>query len=418
MSSISIRNLRKVSQVVFVCLIAVLPWIDGFRLDLAEGYFVVVGQKFAVNQLFLLVAAFVFSLLVLALFARTFGRLFCGWLCPQTLWSEFGGTIVTRINKYRKMKLAAQRKTKLLVHIVIRLLVAIPLIWLFYSIIVSYFISPAKMLQWFKEGLPLWFILLGVKFSVIGLIDLVIIRHSFCHSICPYGLLQKFSQKNKVLKVTFRPEQCVDCNLCDLACPMDIYPRGVTRKDSCISCQECIVACGTRAEKYRQKNRQFGTENCLTMTFKPYEVREKEKVDKISIGLIALSSIMLAVIITTIILDNGLSYKITGMSSSDVVTERTDEGKQRFGQKYLIEIDNHHHENKHLVLKVRDQQDQLNFTSSPSEIEINGNSSWKDEIVIFIDTTGVHPGRYIIWIDMYADGEVVKSLKSVFYYQP
>lgn len=418
MSSIMIRRFRRLTQSFFLLILAILPWVDGLRMDLVDGYFVIMKQQFPVNQLFLLVVAFVLSIALLALFARTFGRLFCGWACPQTFWSEFGGTIVERISKWKKMKVSSQRKVKLLMNILLRLTIAVPFIWLFYSMLVSYFISPDKMLLWLKEGPPLWFTLLGVKFSVVAFIDLVIIRHSFCHSICPYGLLQKVSQKNKVLKVTFNPDQCVDCNLCDMVCPMDLYPRGITPKDSCISCQECVVACGTRAEKYQQQNKNFGTENCLAMTFKPHEPTLREKFDGLSIGLLTLSLVMLGVIVTTVAMDSGLNFKVSVMSSTPATTEIANGGETLFGQSYFLEVDNHSHENESFDIKVRDQEGELALTAVPNTIDLKAKSSWDDELTILLETTEVNPGRYIIWVDIYSNGEVVESLKSVFYYQP
>lgn len=418
MSSIMIRRLRRVTQLFALILLAIIPWIDGFRMDLADGYFVILGRQFPVNQLFLLVVAFVLSVVLLALFARTFGRLFCGWACPQTFWSEFGGTIVERMKKWKKMKRFSDRKLKLTINILIRVVFAVPLIWLFYSILVSYFVSPSKIVVWFSEGPPIWFVFLGIKFSVVAFIDLLIIRHSFCHSICPYGLIQKFSQKNKVLKVTFNPDQCVDCNLCDMACPMDLYPRGITPKDSCISCQECVVACGTRAEKYKEQKRDFGTENCLAMTFKPHEPTLKEKFDGVSIGLLTVSLIMTAIIVGTVLLDDGLSIKMAAATSSESITEIANNGEQLFGQHYSFEIENHSQEDRDFTIKVHDQFEQLTFSTVPESVEVAANSSWKDQLVIFIDTEGVEPGRFIIWVDVYSNGEVVDSLKSVFYYQP
>lgn len=422
MSTIWIRRFRRVSQTLSLLLLISMPWLDIFRLDLTGGYFVIAGKSFLVSQMFLLIVTFAFAMTILALFARTMGRLFCGWLCPQTMWSEFGGSILDRFSKFRKMKKSGSRKTKLLIAILTRLFIAVPAMWIFYTILVSYFISPASIIGWYTgDGLPAWYVALGAKFAAVAFVDLLIIRHSFCSSLCPYGLMQKAVQKNKVYKVTFDPDACIDCNLCDQACPMDLYPRAVTPKDSCISCQQCVVACGTRAEKFREKKMDYGTENCLSMTFKPYEPTLKEKFDKVSFGFLSFSLVLASIFALVVILDNGLSFKITPITAAQAFAQEDETPvpeEELYFRDYELEIANATEEPKEFTFDVRSETEGLSFVTRPEKVVVDPTSEWNEQVEIGLMTDGVDHGRFIIWVDVYSQGEVVESLKSVFYYQP
>ncbi|MGO4888441.1 4Fe-4S binding protein [Anaerobacillus sp. MEB173] len=422
MSTIWIRRFRRSTQLLSLLLLTLMPWLDIFRLDLAGGYFVIAGKSFLISQLFLLILAFGIALTILALFARTMGRLFCGWLCPQTTWSELGGKIVERISKYKKIKNPSSKKTKLLINIITRLLIAVPLMWLFYTVLVSYFISPEKIVAWYThEGLPMWYVALGAKFSVLAFIDLVVIRHSYCQSLCPYGLMQKVVQKNKVFKVTFNPDACIDCNLCDQACPMDLYPRSITPKDSCISCQQCVVACGTRAEKFQEKKMDYGTENCLSMSFKPYEPTLREKFDKVSFGFLSLAVALATIFTVVIVLDNGLDVKITPITATQAFAQEGEEQVVEddvYYREYQLKIANTTSEEKEFSFEIRSEVEGLSFVTVPEKVTVSPTSEWEEEIEIGLFTNEVNHGRFIIWVDVYSQGEVVESIKSVFYYQP
>lgn len=418
MSTIKIRYFRRITQSMSLMLLVLLPWIDGFRFDLAEGQFFLAGKMFSVGQLYVVIIAFIGSLLVLALFARTFGRLFCGYLCPQTTWSEVGDKIVAQINKYKKMKKPSTKKTRLLGNIIARLIIAVPLIWIFYTILCTYFVAPKEVIQWFTEGsAPIWYIVLGAKFSVAAFLDLIIIRHSFCNTACPYGLLQKVVQKNKVLKVTFNPSACIDCDLCTKACLMGLKPRELTKQDSCISCQECVVACGTRAEKFEAKGMSYGTENCLAMTFKPRDPSLKEKFDGVSVGFLAGALVFLLAFIGSIALDSGLSFNLAANSSGTVHAESL-EGDS-FKQGYTLDIGNRTEEDKIFAVQVRSQDPAIRLVASPEQIKVKSMDEIQQTIVVSLSNQDhVQPNRYVIWIDILSSEEVVESIKTVFYYQP
>ncbi|WP_374724680.1 4Fe-4S binding protein [Calidifontibacillus erzurumensis] len=421
MGTIKIRYSRRVTQLLALAIFTILPWIDGFRFEFGNGYFVILGKTFMLGQMYLLVLAFAISLLVLALFARTFGRLFCGWACGQTTWSEFGDSIVKRIEKYKRMRKPSAKKTKLLIDIILRMLIGIVFIWAFFTVICSYFVGPDEIIRWFKEGPSIWFWVLGTKFMVVAFIDLIVIRHSFCNTACPYGLLQKVVQKNKVLKVTFNPDACIDCDMCTKACLMGLKPRYLTKQDSCISCQECVVACGVRAEKFQAKGMSYGTENCLAMTFEPRDPSLKEKFDTLSYSFLGGAVVLSIVFAIGIYLDNGLNFNLKPVTANVAEASINDstEVTAEYSRLYDFEIANRTEETKTFSLQVRSQNPSLKLAIEPSTIKMESRKEEIKEIEIsLLNKEDIQPSRYIIWVDVYENEEVVESIKSVFYYQP
>lgn len=422
MGTVKIRYYRRFTQLLALAVFTIFPWIDGFRFEFGNGYFVILGKTFMLGQLYLLVLAFAISLFILALFARTFGRLFCGWACGQTTWSEYGDSIVKRIAKFKKMRQPSMKKTKLFLDIIIRMLIGVVFIWAFFTVLCSYFVGPDEIIRWFNEGPSIWYWVLGTKFTVVAFIDLIVIRHSFCNTACPYGLLQKVVQKDKVLKVTFNPDACIDCDLCTKACLMSLKPRQLTKQDSCISCQECVVACGVRAEKFQAKGIGYGTENCLAMTFEPREETLKEKFDSLSYGFLGGAFVLSAVFAIGMYLDSGLNFNLKPVTSNVAEASKIASNPvptDIYSRTYTSAITNRTDSKKAFTFEVRSENPNLKLALEPKTITVESRNEVTKEVeVSLLNKAEIQPSRYIIWVDIYDSGEVVESIKSVFYYQP
>lgn len=243
-------------------------------LNVLERKFVIFGQIFWPEDFFLFVLAMLIGVIFVAVFTVAFGRLFCGWICPQTIFMEH---VFRRIeywidgdrNQQLRLKRMAWngekiRKRLLKNGIFYAMSLVIANFFLMYIIgrqewwtIVSD--DPRNHLS----GLSGMLIFSGVFFFVFAWF-----REQACIIVCPYGRLQgALLDRNSVViaydylrgekRSKFRKNEdrasagkgdCIDCNQCVDVCPTGIDIRNGTQLE-CINCTACIDACDNIMDK-------------------------------------------------------------------------------------------------------------------------------------------------------------------------
>lgn len=234
-------------------------------LNFLERRFVLFGQPFWPQDFYILVFVFLSTLVALAAFTVAFGRLFCGWICPQTIFQEF---VFRKIEYWidgdsaqaRALDKAPLTGKKLQKRILKHTLFVV------YSIVMGhwflmYIIGYPAVRSWVAEG-PLAHLpgTLGMlAFSGAYYLVFTRFREQVCIVACPYGRLQgvlldnnsiviayDFSRgepRGKLRKGVERTEgDCIDCYQCVQVCPTGIDIRNGTQLE-CINCTLCIDAC-------------------------------------------------------------------------------------------------------------------------------------------------------------------------------
>jgi cytochrome c oxidase accessory protein FixG len=253
------RRLRWWANAILIALLFAVPWIRSageplVLLDVPARKFHVFGLVIFPQELYflwLLLAA-----LALALFFTTalLGRLWCGWACPQTVFTDVFAAVARRIQGWRGAqpparvalwRRAATHATWLL------------LAWLIGFHLVGYFRSPYDLLgTLFCEGrlYPTTFAF-HLAITALCYLDFAVVRQTFCKFLCPYARFQGvlFDRDTLVIgydarrgeprgkKGTTRGD-CVDCGLCVAVCPTGIDIRNGLQLE-CIACTQCIDAC-------------------------------------------------------------------------------------------------------------------------------------------------------------------------------
>jgi len=226
------HRLRRALQLATSLLLLAAPFLGLLRVDLLDRKLVVFGARFAFSEFAILYAVLIVSMFVLFMGALIHGRLWCGWMCPQTTLSELTGFFQRKFLKGRTPK----NSGKLLAHaatIAVAMLVAASL--------VSYFLAPS---QYSSPPLAAW-VLWGIASTLLSA-DLLVVRHRFCVGICPYGILQGVVQDPNTLGVVFdlqRANACIDCSACVRSCPTGFDIRGGSFDMKCISCGDCADSC-------------------------------------------------------------------------------------------------------------------------------------------------------------------------------
>jgi cytochrome c oxidase accessory protein FixG len=281
----------------FLLFFFTLPFIkvDGEQFllfNVLERKFVLFGLLFTPQDFHLFVLAMLTFIVFIILFTVVFGRLFCGWVCPQTVFMEM---IFRRIEYWIEGDAGEQRRLdngpwtaekirkKALKHTIIY-----GLALLFTNFFLAYLISMDEVLKIIREpisqhwgGFAAMLVFSGIFYGVFARL-----REQVCTTICPYGRLQSVllvkdsivvaydhvrgEPRTKLKKEKPRPVEyadpvvamqasigggtaqikqpalkigdCIDCKLCVHVCPTGIDIRNGTQLE-CVNCTACIDAC-------------------------------------------------------------------------------------------------------------------------------------------------------------------------------
>jgi len=264
------RRLRWGADAILIAILVAIPWvrIGGeplVLLDLPGRRFHVFGLTIFPQELYFLWLILALLAVSLFFFTALAGRLWCGWACPQTVFTDVFAAIARAIEGWgrsgRPRHVAVWRRA--LTH----------LVWLVASAaigfhLVAYFVSPyallAEMRAFALSPTALGFLLFA---TALCYLDFVVVRQTFCKFLCPYARFQSVLFDRDTLIVAYDPVRgeprgkagtvtgdCVDCGLCVRVCPTGIDIRQGMQLE-CIACTQCIDACdGVMAKLGRAAN--------------------------------------------------------------------------------------------------------------------------------------------------------------------
>jgi cytochrome c oxidase accessory protein FixG len=272
-------NYRNYTSYLLLSLFFGLPFVtinnNPFLLiNVIDRKFFIVGQPFYLQDFFILALGAVTSVIFVMLFTVVFGRIFCGWLCPQTLFMEM---IFRKIeywiegDRNKQMKLDRQewnaekirkKGMKWSAFILISLIIS--------HFMFMYIVGYEKVFRIMSEGPAehsLKFIVM-LSFTAFFYFTFAWLREQVCTLVCPYGRLQGVLIDKQTINVYYdfkRGENrskwrndedrkavnkgdCIDCQQCVVVCPTGIDIRNGQQLE-CINCTACIDACDEVMEK-------------------------------------------------------------------------------------------------------------------------------------------------------------------------
>jgi polyferredoxin len=228
-------------------LLLLIPWfcVDGnslLRIDIPNLSLYFFGQTLRIEELYLVLLFSLLLTLGFLLMTMILGRVWCGWLCPQTTLSDLAEWFAIRLGLQNKKKQPKERPIQKIVlqltYLFLAFLVSANLLW--------YFIEPRDFFAKLTSGqlhYATWICLLLV--ALIIYLDLALIRRLMCSDFCPYGRFQTTLADQSTLTLHLPPEEldrCIECNSCVRACPMEIDIRRGYQIE-CINCGRCLDAC-------------------------------------------------------------------------------------------------------------------------------------------------------------------------------
>ncbi len=268
-------NYRKITSYLFLTLLFGLPHIkykgEPFILfNILERKFIIFGGIFWPQDFYLFAIASIVGLVFIILFTIIFGRIFCGWVCPQTIFMEM---VFRRIeyliegdyNHQKKLNSQPWNKEK-----ITKRLLKQSIFWLISFFIantfLAYIIGKDELwrIQTDPNGVHYGGLIAIVIFTTVFYLVFARLREQVCTTICPYGRLQGVLLDQNTMVVAYdnirgegrakfkknedRKENgkgdCIDCHLCVSVCPTGIDIRNGTQLE-CINCTACIDECNT-----------------------------------------------------------------------------------------------------------------------------------------------------------------------------
>jgi polyferredoxin len=235
---------RRALQVLVAVLLAALPLTNGLRLDLRRGEFYFAWHRMAAHDLFLLFWVSMLGVSLLSAVSFLYGRLWCGWVCPQTLASDFADSLRARLDKAFKTRPGRPR------FLLSRSVWALGVLAVSLAggvVLACYWLAPPEVFRAARAPWRDWAAGLAVYLTAGALAaDMLWLRRKFCSHLCPYGPLMSVVGDRNTLAVRFldeRQDDCIGCHKCETDCPMGIDIKQGVGQHSCIGCGECIDSC-------------------------------------------------------------------------------------------------------------------------------------------------------------------------------
>jgi cytochrome c oxidase accessory protein FixG len=239
------HRLRRISGALLLSILIGLPFLrihgeSALRFDVPTLRLLFFGTAIWMQDFFIVLNAVIF-LTFLVLFTTTvFGRVWCGWLCPQTVLVDATSFMDATRKRGPSARLAAA-------------VVAGGISSVIAASLIGYFVSPYDLPLLLRTGGSALPIIVGtwVALTIILFLDLVALRRGFCATVCPYAKMQSVLFDDRTLVVAFdhrRAQECKECLACVTACPVEIDIRQGTNA-ACIHCAECVDACTERMAK-------------------------------------------------------------------------------------------------------------------------------------------------------------------------
>lgn len=273
------HRLRVIVAIALLAVLFLVPFIEVnghpfMLLDLLGRKFILFGIAFGPHDFHLFVLTIIGLIISIFLFTVVYGRLFCGWVCPQTIFMEMVFRKVEYLiegdaNKQRALNKAPWTGSKIfkktLKHGIFFILA-----FAIANALLAWVIGVDSLFELISKPISEVFgrFMAMMIFTGVTYFMGAYFREQVCTIICPYGRLQgvmldpdsivihydhvRGEPRGKIRKgMEQNNGDCIDCNLCVDVCPTGIDIRNGTQLE-CINCTACIDACDTVMTKIKR----------------------------------------------------------------------------------------------------------------------------------------------------------------------
>lgn len=422
-------NLRSKLSYIYLIIFFGLPFIKLkgeplFMMNLLERKFILFGMIFWPQDFFIFGLGMLIFIVFIALFTVIYGRVFCGWACPQTIFMEM---IFRRIEywidgdaNYQKALKAApltgnkiwKRTAKYTLFVLISYLIA--------NTLLAYLISIDEVFDFYKNpslhkgGLTALIIFTGVFFFVYSWF-----REQVCLIVCPYGRMQGvLLDKNSIVVaydyVRGEPRQkfhknetrttgdCIDCGLCVKVCPTGIDIRNGTQLE-CVNCTACIDVCDDMMDKVHLPKGliRFDSENGIVNKVKlAFTTRMK-----------AYTAVLCVLIgIEVFLLVTRSDYDATILRAKGMLYQ--EQPNNEVSNLYTIKLVNKTRDSFPVTLKVENMDAHIQIVGLG--LNVKKESVTEGGFFVYLDKKNIQKRKTELEIGVYSNNKRIKKVKTNF----
>lgn len=397
-------------------------------INIIERKFVIFGQIFWPQDLHIFALGMIVFILFVTVFTIAFGRLFCGWVCPQTIFMEM---VFRRIEywiegDWKQQQLLA--KSSWTVEKVFKTIAKQGLFWLISFLIANTFLA---YIIGYKE---LFHIISDNPANHIGGLSSIVIfttifylvfskfREQVCTVVCPYGRLQDVLLDKKSLVVAYdfvRGENrakfkkgedristnkgdCIDCHQCVNVCPTGIDIRNGTQLE-CVNCTACIDACDFMMEK-------VGLEKGL-IRFDSMEGIAKKSKFKITTRVMAylgVLTLLLAIMVTMLL--GRSDFEATVLRTRGTLFQEVEKGV--YSNIYDITLVNKTNEEMPIEIKLLEGKGEIKMIGD--DLVLSAQGEVQSKFMILINENHIPSRNIDLKIGIYSNDKLIEKISTSF----
>lgn len=451
-------NLRTRFSIIYLIIFFTLPFlkINGeplLMLNILERKFIIFGLIFWPQDFFIFGIAMLTFMVFIVLFTVVFGRVFCGWACPQTIFMEM---VFRKIEYWIDGDSAQQKKLRDMPwngekfgKRTIKFITFFLLSFIIANFFLAYIISMDKLIDYISipsQHIPTLISLLG--FTAVFFFVYWWFREQACIVVCPYGRLQgvlldknsivvaydykrgeprgKYSKNDKEekhdckctdckneggchnleerLATLFPPKgDCIDCAACVRVCPTGIDIRNGTQLE-CINCTACIDACDSIMTSINKPTGliKYASEKSIK---EGVQLKFTGRIRAYSVVLVLLLTLLVTLISSRSDLDARL-MRTSGMTYTSLPDGR-------IANLYNLKLANKTHKDIPFELKLEDVEGEITNVGSGTMV-VKKEDYAMLQFFVKLNRSDVKSWKKEIHIGLYENGKKIKTVEAKF----
>jgi len=427
-----LHRARALVSVVLLVILFGTPFIkiDGhpfLMFDILNRHFILFGKSFWPQDFFVFAICFVAIILFIVAFTLAFGRLWCGWACPQTIFMEMVFRKIEYFidgdaNKQRILDRSEWNLNKILKR-GLKLSIFFILSFIISNVLLAYFVGIDRLFDIITDPVSehIGGLTAMVIFSLIFFWVFAWFREQACTLVCPYGRLQGvLLDKNSIVvaydskrgeprgKMSKNPDaeekgDCIDCKRCVQVCPTGIDIRNGTQLE-CINCTACIDECNDVMESIKRPRKLI-----KYASFNNIRLGSSIRLTPRLITLLVLMIVLLGVIITLI--GTRKDHIVDIIRAPGTRYQELDDDK--LSNLYKLMFVNKTFENEEITLRLSGIQGEIKLVGA-QHIHVKGNDLVETNFFVILPEEAIHSPRTKFRIDVLSAGKLIANKETMF----